>query len=393
MPVVSVIIPTYNSAKHLSQALNSVWSQTYQDYEIIVVDDGSTDGTQDILSDYGDRIRCLFQPNAGSSVARNAGAAVAAGRYIAFLDADDRLAPNKLALQVPVLESHADLALVASGLNLVDTEGLTLRTERPWLHLPRIDLERLTFVGLVGVHGTLLRRSWFDRVGGFDARLRYCQDMDLWWRVFAAGGSMAWLTAVVGDYRIHEKNKSQSVLEHHKWRVDLLRQHAASGRLTPTAMGRIPEVIAQLKIAAAGRLYDLDDSAAAAALLVEASRLDPRLLDQDGMGMLDAMVCWQDDPWIRNRGSVLDTCLAALPSELVWLAMQAPRFEARYWRRQFYLAVAERQGSLLRRAWVAMASRDPSWLANRGSWALLARSILYPSQWRQATPLVPEIIR
>lgn len=393
MPVVSVIVPTYNSARYLSQALDSVLSQTYQDYEIIVVDDGSTDDTQVVLSKYRDVIRCLSQSNAGSSVARNVGAAVATGRYIAFLDADDRLAPDKLALQVPALENNKELALIASGLNLVDSIGHVQRIECPWLHQPCIDLERLTFVGLVGVHGTLLRRTWFDQVNGFDARLRYCQDMDLWWRILVAGGQMAWLTAVVGDYRIHEMNKSQSILEHHQWRIGLLHQQVSSGKLSATLMARVPGAIAQLKVAAAGRLYGIGDRTSAGTLMSEAIKLDPGLLDHGGTGLMDVMVCWKGDPWIRNRDSVLTTALAALPPELAWLSPQASRLETRYWRRQFYVAVAERQGALLRRAWLKVAWRDPSWLANRGSWSHLVRSIANPSQWRQTTPLVPEIIR
>lgn len=392
-PRVSVVIPAFNAEKFLGQAIESAMAQTYRDHEIIVVNDGSTDDTQAIINRYAGRVCGLAQRNAGLAAARNTGAAAATGTYLAFLDADDTFKSDKLSLQVAAMDSNPDLALVASGLDVVDAAGRTLAVVRPWVRDRRIDLNRLTFQGLVGVHGTLVRKAWFDQVGGFNTLFRYCEDMDFWWRLHAAGGQMAWLTTIVGDYRIHGSNMSQSVLEHHRWRVDLLQQHRASDKLSDGSKARIPEVIAQLKVAAAGRLYDLGDSAAAAALLVEASRLDPRLLDQDGMGMLDAMVCWQDDPWIRNRGSVLDTCLAALPSELGWLAMQAPRLETRYWRRQFYLAVTERQGSRLRRAWVAMASRDPSWLANRGSWALLARSILFSSQWRPSTPLLPEVIR
>ena len=95
-PLVSVIIPTYNSAGYIEEALESVFEQTLQDFEIIVVDDGSTDGTGEVLRKYGDRIRYIYQENNGPASARNGGIRVARGEYIAFLDADDLWVSTKL---------------------------------------------------------------------------------------------------------------------------------------------------------------------------------------------------------------------------------------------------------------------------------------------------------
>src|SRR5512143_3730544 len=108
-PLVSVVMPVYNGARYLRQALESALAQTYRPLEIVVVDDGSTDETPAILAEFGTRIRALRQPNSGSAAARNAALDAARGELIAFLDADDLWLPQKLAVQVEYLREHPDV--------------------------------------------------------------------------------------------------------------------------------------------------------------------------------------------------------------------------------------------------------------------------------------------
>ncbi len=112
MPVVSVIIPTYNRADMLDEALRSVFAQTYKDFEVIVVDDGSTDHTRSVVDKYPHRVRYVHQENQGHALAKNTGIAAADGGYIAFLDDDDTWLPRKLELQMDVLENNPDVDLV-----------------------------------------------------------------------------------------------------------------------------------------------------------------------------------------------------------------------------------------------------------------------------------------
>lgn len=373
--LVSIVIPAFNAEAYLAQAIQSALGQNYPTLEVIVVDDGSTDGTAEVIERFGERVRSLRQANAGLAAARNAGAALAQGAYLAFLDADDILHPDKLAVQAAALDQNPVMALVASGLRLVDAQGRLLQVVRPWAHHPQIDGERLAYIGLVGVHGVLLRREWFMRVGGFDVRLPFCEDMDFWWRLWAAGGVMAWRPAVVGDYRVHSNNMSQRVLEHHRWRVALLKRQSASGLLAPEVMARQTDVIARLKLSSAGRLYGLGEMVAAATLLDEALDLDPLLLTERRPELLSAIASWRDDVWISDRLAVHSRALAALPPRLAWLVEQPRLLEAAWWRRSFYNAAAERDGPNLRRAWLQLAIRDRSWLANRGSWSLVLRSL------------------
>ena len=124
MPRVSVIIPTYNRLDYVQEAIDSVLAQTYTDYELIVVDDGSTDGTGDTLkARYGDRIRYLWQENQGWPAARNHGVSIAQGEYIAQLDSDDLWLPEKLVRQVPVLDACPEAVLVFSHVMQIDAEG------------------------------------------------------------------------------------------------------------------------------------------------------------------------------------------------------------------------------------------------------------------------------
>jgi glycosyltransferase involved in cell wall biosynthesis len=117
---VSVIIPTYNRAEYVTQAIESVLAQTYTDYEIIVVDDGSTDNTKDVLSPYIDRIRYIYQKNAGASAARNQGIKAAKGDWVAFLDSDDEWLPEKLAVQIRAVERNPQIVAHMVNVNLTN---------------------------------------------------------------------------------------------------------------------------------------------------------------------------------------------------------------------------------------------------------------------------------
>ena len=126
MPKVSVIIPVFNGAETIGRALQSVFAQTFTDYEIVVVNDGSTDDTASVLAGYGEKIRVVSQSNRGLSAARNAGIAASQGEYVALLDDDDQWLPEKLALCVPVLDADPDCALVYTGMLKVDADGRPL---------------------------------------------------------------------------------------------------------------------------------------------------------------------------------------------------------------------------------------------------------------------------
>ncbi|MCQ8191125.1 glycosyltransferase family 2 protein [Streptomyces rugosispiralis] len=179
-PVVSVVIPCYDYGHYLPQAVESVLAQTYPDWELVVVDDGSTDDTaavaRSLIADHpGRRIRLLEQANAGVSAARNAGIAATTGRYVLPLDADDMIAPTMLERTVTVLERHPDIAIVSTDLSVFTDDDLPAQV----LELPAYDRD-LLLRRLIMFYCSLYRREVWQAVGGYVEDMRAGEDWDFW---------------------------------------------------------------------------------------------------------------------------------------------------------------------------------------------------------------------
>ena len=189
-PLVSVVIPAYNAAWCVGRAIDSVLAQTFADHELIVVNDGSTDGTAQVLAGYGDRICVIDQPNGGMSHARNAGIGAARGRYVAFLDSDDRWLPAKLARQVAAMEAQPALAFCAATATLEDPEGKVVGSwacsRQPVAGTAEILAHHATVAG--GASSVVAQTALVRQLGGFDETLFGAEDTDLWVRLASLGG-------------------------------------------------------------------------------------------------------------------------------------------------------------------------------------------------------------
>ena len=181
-PLVSVIIPTYNRGWILSEAVDSVLAQEYRDFELIVVDDGSTDNTREILQGYGDAVTVISQGNRGVSAARNRGIVAAAGELIAFLDSDDLWLPAKLQRQVDFFTSHPE-ALINQTEEVWIRRGRRVNPKKRHAKAGGMIFERSLELCLVSPSAVMVRRRLFDLVGPFDENLPACEDYDLWLRV------------------------------------------------------------------------------------------------------------------------------------------------------------------------------------------------------------------
>jgi glycosyltransferase involved in cell wall biosynthesis len=189
MPLVSVIIPSYNRAALIGRAIDSVLGQTYPDVQVIVVDDGSTDDTRQMLERYDGRVRYIYQHNRGPSAARNRGAAQAEGEYIAFLDSDDTILPTKVAKQVAYLCAHPGVDIVLCGWRAYELDGTTISLETKAISMHRL-LEGILLTGIRGLiplNAPLLRRECFEYLHGFDERLPSREEQDLWIRAILEG--------------------------------------------------------------------------------------------------------------------------------------------------------------------------------------------------------------
>ena len=212
-PAVSVVIATYNRANFLAETIDSVLDQTFQDFELIVVDDGSTDDTANVLSTYGSRIRYFRQSNRGPSAARNLGVQHALGPWIAIQDSDDLSAPNHLELLCGYVRNHPDCAMVfanGSYISGIEHNRETIIPQKKSLRLAAdgVRLADLFDKSIVRLQAALISRRCYDAVDGHDESLRISMDLDLTFRLFAKY-PIAYLDAVVFSYRKHPGNISR----------------------------------------------------------------------------------------------------------------------------------------------------------------------------------------
>jgi len=186
--LISIIIPTYNRANDVQRAIDSALAQTHQPCEVIIVDDGSTDTTPDLLTQYGQRIRALRQYNQGRSAARNTGLKLARGEYVIFLDSDDALLPDMAGTQLTALQQHPQMAFVHGQAWMTDPYGQ--RLDPPILMGAPLDPAQPPFASLVMgqsllLNTALIRRAALESVGPFEEGLEVSEDWDLWLRLAA----------------------------------------------------------------------------------------------------------------------------------------------------------------------------------------------------------------
>ena len=190
LPKVSVVIPAYNHERYVGEAIRSVLDQTFSDFELIIINDGSTDNTEsEILKFKDDRIRYYSQENRGLSATLNRGIGLARGEYFDFLPSDDAFYPEKLEVQLRVFEGNPELGVVFSYPQLVDVEGREIKDDPAalWPIVPYETKEEI-FPALfernfLSAPTALIRMDCFKKVGLFDEFLKYAQDYDLWMRI------------------------------------------------------------------------------------------------------------------------------------------------------------------------------------------------------------------
>jgi glycosyltransferase involved in cell wall biosynthesis len=251
MPEVSVIIPTYNRRDFVREAIASVLAQTYQDFELIVVDDGSHDDTHAVVQEFPG-VRYIFRENRGVSAARNHGVAVSQGKLLAFLDSDDFWQPRKLESQINFFAQHS--------------EARVCQTEEIWLRngvrinphhrhrKPSGDIfARSLQLCLVSPSAVMLRRELFEAIGGFDESLPACEDYDLWLRIAATEPVHLLESPLVIKRGGHADQLSRRFWGMDRFRVAALCKLLDSGVLSPEQRAQTEAVLlSKCRILAAG---------------------------------------------------------------------------------------------------------------------------------------------
>ena len=206
-PLVSVVIPAYNHVQYIGECIDSVLSQDHAAIEVIVVDDGSTDGTLERLQGYGERIRLLTQQGGRQARARNLALGVARGDLVAFLDSDDRYRPGRIRAAVQAFRDDPSAALVWSDYRRIDAGGQVLQVCRWQPRDPSFARELIAGNTICNATATV-RRSVLDEVGGFDERVPRVCDGAAWYQIAARGHRFVHLPLPLLDYRAHGANDS-----------------------------------------------------------------------------------------------------------------------------------------------------------------------------------------
>jgi glycosyltransferase involved in cell wall biosynthesis len=205
MPDVTIIIPAFNAEKYIAESVESVLAQSHPVVECIVVDDGSTDRTAEIVESFGDRVRLVRQANAERSAARNAGLALASGEYVGFLDADDLLLPGKVAEQVAFLEAHPEYDVVYSLVKYFrdgTNDRYTVRRPTPSGDI----LPQLIYTNFITMNSPLFRRGAVERVAGFDVTFSRYEDWDFLLRLALTGSRFGFVDSFHAACRMHGDN-------------------------------------------------------------------------------------------------------------------------------------------------------------------------------------------
>jgi len=214
MPKVSVVIPAYNVGSFITETIQSVLAQSFRDFETIIIDDGSTDNTAEIIASFP--VRYMYQENQGPPSARNKGIELARGEYIAFLDSDDIWVENALEKRVEALDKHPEVAFSYGQAYHIDENCQTLRLFKPPHNYSRVregrDViqEMLIHGNLVILSSIMVRRSCLDEVGLFDLNYRAgSEDLDLWVRL-AKRYAIAYIAEPLVKYRLHSQSVSSN---------------------------------------------------------------------------------------------------------------------------------------------------------------------------------------
>jgi glycosyltransferase involved in cell wall biosynthesis len=215
---VSILIPAFNQSQYLRQAVDSALAQTRTDIEIVVVDDGSTDDTPQVLAGYAGepRLRVIRQDNAGLAAARNRALREATGQYLCFLDSDDALLPDAVERHLAILEGDAGVAFTYSDVRIIDDQG-AIQTPHTPVHAARTVvsgdiLDSLILGGYFPPVSVMLRRGILDAAGSFDPALGGHADYDLWLRISAAGGRAVYIGEPLALYRRHPAGMSRDAV-------------------------------------------------------------------------------------------------------------------------------------------------------------------------------------
>jgi len=240
--LLSVIIPTYNNADYIGETIDSVLAQTYPAVEIIVVNDGGTDHTPEVVRAYGDKVRYFEKPNGGVASARNLGLREARGEYVAFLDSDDLWLPTLAEEEIARLREDPEVGMACCLMENINASGARTGMVKPKV-FPGKTVEELIAKGSALPSTFIMRRELLDRIGGFDEELIIFEDLDLALRI-AEVSRIVILEKILALYRLHPHNTTKNETKVFRYQVVFARKWLARG-VSPTARAALNRRLAK----------------------------------------------------------------------------------------------------------------------------------------------------
>jgi glycosyltransferase involved in cell wall biosynthesis len=389
-PKISVIIVTYNYGHFIHEAIKSVFDQTYQDFEIIVVDDGSTDETQAIIQTFADpRLRYIYQENAGQAIALNTGIRNCMGEYVAFLDADDYFLPHRLEDHVKTFDERPEVGLAASGVVYINEVGQVTGEKRPWEGIPQLDLETWLFECPTVPSAISVRRNWLEKMGGFDESLPCAIDYNLWVRLAYAGCTSVWVKSLVCAYRIHSNNMTKNTVAFRNGTISALDKFYAMPNLPDRLVALQSQLYSNTYLRSACQEYANGLVELARQDMERAVKLDPALLESQGQRIFEMILMWAPSPRTGDPIAYIKTIFENLPDTTEVLRQRVHEAIKVAAMDTFYQAYRDYDWPRLRRAFVTAGLNRPTLFLNRGILSIVIESFFGSQFINQVRRIVP----
>jgi glycosyltransferase involved in cell wall biosynthesis len=375
MPLVTVIIPAYNQGHYIEAAIQSVLDQSYRNLELLIVDDGSTDNTREIVAKFADcRLHYLYQENQGLSAARNCGIRHSTGEYLSFLDSDDLFLPDKLRLLVDLMQTEPEIGLAAG--QAIPFDELGQHPEKLYATPLPLDSAQLLLGNPLHVGSVLLRRTWQQEVGLFDESLRSYEDWDMWLRLVRAGCPTGWIAQPVSCYRFHHAQMTSNSAQMSHATFAVLDKVFASRSIPKHWKAMHNQAYASAYLRTAAQAYHVQDFAYGKHCILQAVSLHPGLLENDAELLVNRFRAWANSPKIVEPHRYLENIYNHLPDNLAKLHRRWRQERARAAMQQV-LEDYRRGDRIITRSVILRTFINQSpWLWNRRAISICLRSCL-----------------
>lgn len=375
---VSIIIPAYNRADFVGLAIRSALNQIELDLEVIVVDDGSTDGTGEVVRGIQDpRLKYIYQANQGKGGAINRGAAESKGEYIGKLDSDDWYLEDSIKGLARRLDETPKLGVAAGGYHIVDQAGKQIQDVSPWITRPNLDVATWIQGCPVLWQGALVRRSWFEKVGGVDPRISGPDDWDFGIRLALAGCPMTWVKSTIFNYRVHAGMSNRQVSRYNQEAVQILDHYFEVENRRGEILSVRQEAYRKTYINCAGRAYGAALFDEAKDYFSKAIQVDPSMLAEDGKNLFFTIAWWAQSPVITNDPvGFVDAAAANLPVEAGKIRFARQKAQAELRAVRLFQAYEDKDWAAIRRQASLMLKNSPWQFLDRGILATTLRASL-----------------